>query len=109
VLKRKDSRYEVGKRSHSWIKVINYQNEDVLITGLKKGEFGLLLSFLNGNAAGLMEFMSPAERKNFYPMQHVVSENDKFIFIEPIKCRVKFRNLTKEGKLRIPSFVEWKE
>jgi DNA ligase-1 len=25
VLKRKDSRYEVGKRSQAWLKVINYQ------------------------------------------------------------------------------------
>lgn len=32
VLKRKDSYYEVGKLSHSWIKVVNYQYDDVLIT-----------------------------------------------------------------------------
>jgi DNA ligase-1 len=63
VLKRKDSRYEVGKRSYSWLKVINYQYEDVYITGQRKGQFGLLLYFLDGNLAGLMEFMPPAERE----------------------------------------------
>jgi DNA ligase 1 len=108
VLKRKDSRYEVGKRSQSWLKVINYQYDEVMITGLRKGEFGLLLNFLDGKSAGLMEFMPPAERKNLYRMKKVVSEDDKFMFIEPIKCRVKYRNLTKAGFLRIPSFVQWK-
>lgn len=34
VLKRKDSQYEVGKRSKAWLKVINYQFEDVLISVL---------------------------------------------------------------------------
>ena len=107
VLKRKDSRYEVGKRSQSWLKVINYQYADVLITGLRKGEFGLLLSFLDGKSAGIMEFMPPGEKKHLYRQQKVVSEDDKFIFIEPIKCRVKYRNLTNAGFLRIPTFVEW--
>jgi DNA ligase-1 len=107
VLKRKNSRYEVGKRSQAWLKVINYQYVDVMITGLRKGEFGVLLSFIDSKPAGLMEFMLSGERKNLYRQQQVVSENDKFIFIQPIKCRVKFRNLTKAGLLRIPSFVEW--
>ena len=107
VLKRKDSRYEVGKRSQSWLKVINYQYDEVMITRLRKGEFGVLLNFLNGKPAGLMEFMPAAERKNLYRMKKVVSEDDKFMFIEPIKCRVKYRNLTKAGYLRIPSFVKW--
>jgi DNA ligase 1 len=107
VLKRKDSRYEVGKRSQSWLKVINYQYEDVMITGLGKGEFGLLLSFLDGRPAGVMEFMPPAGRKELYEQQKVVSEDDKFTMIEPIKCLVKYRNLSKAGFLRIPSFVEW--
>jgi DNA ligase 1 len=107
VLKKKDSRYEVGKRSQSWLKVINYQYDDVLITGLRKGEFGLLLSFLDGKPAGVMEFMPTADRKELYSLQQVVSEDENFTFIEPIKCQVKYRNLTKAGYLRIPSFVEW--
>ncbi|MFP5116099.1 ATP-dependent DNA ligase [Bacillaceae bacterium C204] len=107
VLKRKDSRYEVGKRSKSWLKVINYQYDEVMITGLRKGEFGVSLNFLEGKPAGLMEFMPLAERKNLYRMKKVISEDDKFMFIEPIKCRVKYRNLTKAGFLRIPSFVQW--
>jgi DNA ligase 1 len=107
VLKRKDSVYEVGKRSQAWLKVINYQYKDVHITGLRKGEFGLLLSFLDGKPAGVMEFMPPAERKELYKQQQVASEDDKFIYIEPVNCRVKYRNITKSGFLRIPSFVEW--
>lgn len=107
VLKRKDSRYEVGKRSQSWLKVINYQYDDVMITGIRKGEFGILLSFLDGKPAGIMEFMPPSERKDLYRRQKVVSEDDKFMFSDPIKCRVKYRNLTKAGFLRIPSFVQW--
>jgi DNA ligase 1 len=52
-----------------------------------------------------MQFMPQAEKKRLYSMQHVVSEAEKFAYIEPIKCRVKFRNLTKAGFLRIPSFL----
>lgn len=107
VLKRKDSRYEVGKRSQAWLKLINYQYDDVIINGIRQGEFVLLLSFLDGKPAGLMEFMPPTERKNLYRQQQVVSEDEKFTLIKPIKCRVKYRNLTKAGFLRIPSFVKW--
>lgn len=108
VLKRKDSRYEVGKRSQAWLKVINYQYDDVLISGLRKGEFvGLFLSFLDGTPAGIMEFMPPAEIMKLYGQQRVVSDDYKFIFIEPIKCKIKYRHLTKAGFLRIPSFVKW--
>lgn len=107
VLKKSDSVYDIGKRSYNWLKVINYQYEDVYITGIRKDEFGLLLSFLDGKPAGLMEFMPPAERRKLYSMYEVHSETDKFKFIEPIKCHVKYRNLTKQEKLRIPSFVEW--
>jgi DNA ligase 1 len=107
VLKFRDSRYEVGKRSQAWLKVINYQYEDVMITGVRKGEFGVLLSFIDGRPAGVMEFMPLDEKRNLYRQLNGISENDKVIIIQPIKCKVKFRKFTKAGLLRIPSFVEW--
>jgi DNA ligase-1 len=110
VLKKADSTYQINKRSSDWLKVINYQYETVSITGLRKNEFGLLLSFPNGSYAGLMEFMSPDNRKEFYKQyrQHISSENDKFIYLDPnMKAKVKYRNLTSKGLLRIPSFVDW--
>lgn len=78
-----------------------------MITGLRKGEIGLLVRFLDGRLAGFMESMRPSEMKNLFNQLHVISEDNMFRQIEPIKCRVKFRNLTKAGFLRIPSFVEW--
>ncbi|MED4227011.1 ATP-dependent DNA ligase [Neobacillus cucumis] len=110
VQKKADSNYQINKRSHDWLKVINYQYEDVYISGIRKDEFGLLLNFENGNYAGLLEFMPPVSRKDFYKQyrDYVIEENDKFVYLDPkIKAKVKYRNLTKKGLLRIPSFVEW--
>lgn len=113
VQKRADSIYSVNKRSQDWLKVINYQYAETIITGLRKDEFGLLLGVEEDDKvkpAGIMEFMQPEAKKQFYKQYRelVVGENEKFIFLEPrIKCKVKFRNFTKAGKLRIPSFVEY--
>lgn len=65
---------------------------------------------VNQSRVGFMEFMKPDAKKEFYKQYHnyIVEENKIFIFLEPkIKCRVKFRNYTKAGLLRIPSFVEY--
>jgi ATP-dependent DNA ligase len=113
VQKKSNSKYQIGKRSHDWIKVINYQYTDAVITGLRKDEFGLLLGIEENNRikpAGIMEFVTPEARKQFYSQYQdlIVDENKKFIYLEPqIKCKVKFRNYTKAGLLRIPSFVEY--
>lgn len=113
VLKRANSHYQINKRSHDWLKVINYQYTDAYITGFRKDEFGLLLGVEDEGklkAAGLMEFVPQKEKFRFYKQYQdlIVDENETFIFLNPqIKCRVKFRNYTKEGKLRIPSFVEY--
>jgi DNA ligase-1 len=108
VLKRKDSRYEIGKRSHSWLKVINYHYADVFVVGYRKsGDFGLLLTFDDGRYAGVMELgVRPLDRKQIYA-KPVIREEKDFSFIEPVKCRVKYRNLTKAGLLRLPSLVKW--
>jgi DNA ligase-1 len=113
VLKRAASKYQINKRSKDWLKVINYQYADAIITGFRKDEFGLLLGIEKGNRikpAGIMEFMTPDARKQFYQQYQdlILEENKKFVFLEPkLKCRVKFRNYTKAGLLRIPSFVEY--
>jgi DNA ligase 1 len=109
VLKRKDSRYEVGKRSHSWLKVINYQYEDVFVTGYRKQpkDFGLILSDVDGKYIGVMELGVPQREKAEVYRAAVISESADIAYIDPFKCRVKYRNLTKAGFLRLPSFVEW--
>ncbi|MCM3724603.1 hypothetical protein M3226_02660 [Neobacillus cucumis] len=105
VLKKKDSTYEVGKRSYSWIKMINYQYANVVVNGYKKDDFGWLLSYEDGNYAGIMELGVPKDvRKKIYEMKKK-GENDKFVFIEPLTCYVKYRNVTKVGLLRLPSFI----
>ncbi|WP_141431918.1 RNA ligase family protein [Bacillus sp. 03113] len=108
VLKRKDSRYEVGKRSNSWLKVINYQYADVFVTGYRKKEFGWLLSDADGRYLGVMELGVPAsEKSRVYRIPIAKSTDDYSYLVSPIKCRVKFRNYTKAGLLRLPSFVSW--
>lgn len=109
-MKKSKSLYNADARSKNWLKVINYQYEPVYFTGIRKNEFGVLLSFENGSPAGLMEFMKPADRMELYSRyrDHISGQNDNYFFLRPkIKGLVKYRNLTKAGKLRIPSFEHW--
>ncbi|NWQ40396.1 ATP-dependent DNA ligase [Bacillus sp. EB106-08-02-XG196] len=110
VLKRKDSRYEVGKRSQSWLKVINYQYADVQVVGYRKQpkDFGWLLTDADGKYMGVMELGVPAQARADVYRAEVSQETDDFAYLAaPIRARVKYRNLTKAGLLRLPSFVEW--
>ena len=110
VQKRASSTYQIGKRSKDWLKVINYHFADVSVVGVRKAKFGLLLAYKNGDYAGVMEFMTQNKRKEFYQRYraYISSETDAYYYLNPgFPCRVKFRNYTKTGKLRIPSFVEW--
>ncbi|WHY03390.1 RNA ligase family protein [Neobacillus sp. DY30] len=105
ILKKKDSIYEIGKRSHSWLKVINYQYTNVFVKGYRKDEFGWLLSYEDGRYAGVMELGVPIEERRRIYQRPKIEENDKFIFIEPVPYKIKYRNITKAGLLRLPSYV----
>ncbi|WP_163537370.1 RNA ligase family protein [Gracilibacillus sp. YIM 98692] len=107
VLKRKDSKYHAGKRSHSWLKVINYQYTDVLVTGYRKSKFGWLLAYPDGAYAGVMELgVTPTARKELYQYPIRKETKDYRYLAEPQPIRVKYRNKTKTGLLRLPSFMQ---
>lgn len=111
VQKDPDSPYEVGVRSASWLKVINYSYADVWIKGYRKSEFGWLLGFEDGRSAGIMELGVPPEaRKAIYLLNKDLKTGEKGDFVyfrEALKCRVKYRCLTKAGLLRLPTFVKF--
>lgn len=109
VMKDKTSTYE-SKRSDKWLKVINYQREKVSISGIRKKEFGVYLSYLDGNYAGMIEFMTKEDRKKVYSLiqNHKISEDDNMIVLDKkAVIEVAFRNKFSTGKLRIPKLSKW--
>jgi DNA ligase 1 len=90
VLKRKDSRYQVGKRSSDWLKIINYQYADVFVTGYRKKEFGWLLADKEGRYMGVMELGVPPKERAMIYRGAIVKETDELTHIDPVAVRVKF-------------------
>ena len=103
VLKKKDFKYEIGKRSQNWLKVINYQYATVEIAGYRKSEFGWLLRFPNGESAGVMELVPTEARKIVYQLaeREEAKESNDYVFFSKangsVKCKVKYRALSFVG------------
>ncbi|WP_175577019.1 hypothetical protein [Mesobacillus boroniphilus] len=77
------------------------------MTGYRKKEFGWLLADKEGLYMGVMELgVPPKERAKIY-RRAIVKETDDFAYVDPVEVRVKFRNYTKAGLLRLPSFNGW--
>ncbi|RAV18808.1 RNA ligase family protein [Paenibacillus contaminans] len=114
VAKRKNSIY-VSNRSAAWQKIINWQYEDVYITGYRKSEFGWLASVPGNDGrlrpAGIIELgVSPRHKMAFYSVckSLVTREEKDFVYLEPrIKACVKIRNWTRNGMLRSPALVDF--
>ncbi|MED4159616.1 RNA ligase family protein [Shouchella clausii] len=110
VVKDPTSTYKINKRTSDWLKIINYKYTDGLITGYRKGEFGLLIESFEGETWGIMEHMSIKSRKQFYELAKMqnVNEDKKFFHLEtPLPCKIRYRHVTKQGYLRIPTFIDW--
>lgn len=115
VIKKKDSKYEIDKRSWSWQKVINWTYAEVYISGYRKKDFGWLTSIGcedgSKRPSGIIELGATPEHKKALSSvkQRLMYKEDKsFVYLEPlIKARVKTRNWTKNGMLRSPVFVEF--
>lgn len=112
VGKRKNSLY-VSSRSPAWQKVINWSYTNVIITGYRKNEFGLLATVQNESgglrSAGIVEYVTKGTRKEFYSKSQflVTGEDKKFVYLNPmIQGRVKYRNWFKSGMLRTPVLTE---
>lgn len=113
VAKRKDSKY-VSRRSRDWIKIINYQYEEVYLAGYRKDEYGWLVHVEENGVkrpAGVIKLGgSPKQKKAFYTIskQLIIGEDKKFVYLDPlIKAKVKFRNWTRHGMLRDPVLVDF--
>jgi DNA ligase 1 len=115
VQKRKDSRYEIGKRSEAWRKVIHWHYHDVLLTGIRKEDGAWLIGVKEGERirpAGVIEFPPPPDvRKavrSILPLAKT-GEDHKAVYLRPeIRLTVKSRGWTKSGMIRLPVFQEFR-
>lgn len=110
VLKRADSKYEIGKRSDKWQKVIAYDMGEYFIAGYRKEEFGWLLSD-GSRVLGVMELGVPTEERKagWRVFQQLKTKETKdMVYLQPlIKCVVKHRGFTKNNMLRLPVFEKF--
>lgn len=108
-IKKENSVYVPGSRSNNWYKIVNYKEKVVWITGYSREKFVLYLNLIEGAPVGGLQFMAPKHRKLFFLMakQRIIEMTDQSIFIQPILCKVKYRNITQSGNLRLPVFIEF--
>jgi DNA ligase 1 len=107
VIKQANSKYEIGKKTGKWQKVIAYEMGEFYIAGYKKDKFGWLIS--DGmKIVGNMEFGTSADdRTAGYSKfkQLKTGETKDTVYLDPIlKCVVKHRGYTRNGMLRLPIF-----
>lgn len=122
VAKKKNSTYQIGKRSKDWIKIKNLIDEDFYICGLMFDEDNqikdlVLTTKINDKYInrGKVYLNISKEEQNFilnFALKHTKNKplfdiySDKnILWIEPkLVCTVQYMMLTKDGKMRQPVF-----
>lgn len=122
VAKKKNSTYQIGKRSKDWIKIKNLIDEDFYICGLMFDEDNqikdlVLTTKINDKYInrGKVYLNISKDEQNFilnFALKHTKNKplfdiySDKnILWIEPkLVCTVQYMMLTKDGKMRQPVF-----
>jgi bifunctional non-homologous end joining protein LigD len=129
VAKRRDSRYDPGRRSDCWVKVKHVRRTSAVVVGWKPGDGGragrlgsLLLGvhladggltfaghvgtgFTAATLRALGDRLAPL-RRDTAPLPDVPREHARTaVWVEPVLvCDVDFAEWTREGRLRHPSY-----
>jgi bifunctional non-homologous end joining protein LigD len=131
IAKRKDSRYETGKRSGAWLKVKPVQSAEFVIGGYTRGKgsrqaFGaILVGYREGNklrfASGVgsgfddrgvdrMLGLLKARETRAMPFDEKPDVPGPHVWVAPdLVAEVKFQEWTGDGHLRAPVFVRLRD
>ncbi len=131
VGKRKDSRYEAGRRSASWLKVKSTKSGEFVVGGYTKGKgsraaLGALLigyrdrgklrfashvgSGFDVESLALMKARLDPLRTSECPFAEQPVLNGPTVWVEPkVVVEVKFQNWTDDGSLRAPVFLRMRD
>lgn len=128
MAKKSDSAYHIGKRTSDWLKIKNHKTADVIIAGFTKPtgarqHFGALIlavydgkklkyightgtGFTNQGLHDLYGKLKPLIVKKS-PFGEEIRTNMPATWVKPkLVVEVKFTELTREGSLRIPVFLQ---
>ncbi|HET8652858.1 MAG TPA: DNA ligase D [Gaiellaceae bacterium] len=136
VSKRRDSKYEPGRRSRNWLKIKTHGRQEFVVAGYTKGQgrrsgrFGsLILGYWQGDELvyagnvgtgftdeeidGLLKRLRPLERKD-PPFTTVPKmprvRKDAIVWVEPeLVAEVEFVEWTHDKRLRAPSYKGLRE
>lgn len=110
VAKKLNSLY-IGKRSSSWLKIINWLDVEALIAGYRKKDHALLCCHESGKTLGLvLSGMSPTQKEAFFRIAKQLhnQEDSHYYYLKPLlKCRLKGRGFLSTGILRSPIFIDF--
>ncbi|MGG3152412.1 ATP-dependent DNA ligase [Paenibacillus glucanolyticus] len=116
VYKEVESSYQTGKRSKQWLKWLNYKEQEVYVTGIRKKKFGYMLSrFEQGEykPAGILELGTSQQiRSKVWNIArtNINKEDSSYYYLLPtpvLRIKVKYVRLTRNGFMRTPSFLSF--